>query len=43
VEYDGMTSEYVRLLGLLHRRLAAAAGIAVECAAGVHIVHKGVI
>ncbi len=40
-DYDAMTLDYIRLMGLLHRRLAAASDIAVECAAGCYITHKG--
>lgn len=42
-DYDGMTLDYVKLLGLLHRKLAGAADAAVECACGCYIVHKGTI
>ena len=43
IVYDAMTEEYLRLMGRLHRALAARAGAAVECAGGCVTVHKGTI
>lgn len=43
VDYDAMTLEYIRLMGLLHRRLAVASNMAIECSAGLYTVHKGVL
>jgi adenosylcobinamide kinase/adenosylcobinamide-phosphate guanylyltransferase len=39
--YDGMTESYLHLMGRLHCALAVKADVAVECAAGCVITHKG--
>lgn len=41
MEYTGMTMDYINLLGRLHRELAKASDVAVECTFGTYIVHKG--
>jgi adenosylcobinamide kinase/adenosylcobinamide-phosphate guanylyltransferase len=39
--YEKETADYIDVLGRLHGQLAKAADAAVECACGMHIVHKG--
>lgn len=41
VAYAGGTADYLDVLARLHRGVAAMAGAAVECAAGIPVIHKG--
>ncbi len=41
--YDGMTESYLHLMGRMHCALVTRAEVAVECANGCHIIHKGII
>lgn len=43
VVYEKETADYIDVLAGLHRMLAAAADAAIECACGMHVVHKGAI